>query len=222
MLEEKILGLKKDLITYASLIEIMVRDGIEGLLKKDAKLLQDILNVHEPRANAWEVEVDEKCTSIIAQYQPRAKELRTVLMILGMNRDLERMGDHAVNIAQSALYLIEHPQVKPFVDLPRMSEIVNAMLRDSITAFIQDDSALARDVCQRDDLVDDLRTRIKRELITYMTADPATIERALHITRISANLERIADLATNIGEDVMYMVEGLVIKHHLGEEKEKQ
>lgn len=218
MLTEKLTDLKKDLVEYAALVETMVKDGIQGLLKKDASKLQNILDKMEPKANLKEVELDEKCTSLIAQYQPKARDLRTILMVLGMNRDLERIGDHAVNIAQSSLYLIERPQVKPLLDLPRMGEIVDSMLRDSVTAFVNEDPQLGKDVRDRDDQVDDLRGQILRELITYMSADVSTIERALHIIRISDNLERIADLTTNVGEDVIFMVEGRVLKHNLQDE----
>jgi len=219
MLTEKLTDLKKDLVEYAALVEAMVEDGIQGLLQKDADKLQNILSKYEPRANLKDIELDEKCIALIAQYQPKAKDLRTILMVLEINRDLERMGDHAVNVAQSALYLIERPNVKPLLDIPRMSGIVNGMLRDSINAFIQEDSLLAKNVCERDDQVDELRGQILRELITYMSADVSTIERALHIIRISGNLERIADLTTNIGEEVIFMVEGRVLKHHQEERK---
>ena len=209
MLAEKLTELKKEVIEYTALIETMVGDGMQGLLKKDADKLRNVINEQEPKANLKENELDEKCISLIAQYQPKAKDLRTILVIQGMNRDLERIGDHAENIAESALFLIERPQVKPFVDLPRMSEIVRGMLRDSVNAFMQEDPQLGKNVRDRDDLVDDLR-----ELVTYMSADVSTIERALHIMRIADNLERIADLTTNVGEDVIFMVEGKVLKHN--------
>jgi len=219
MLAEKLTDLKKDLVEYAALIEVMVEDGIQGLLQKDADKLQNILTKYEPKANLKDIEMEERCITLIAQYQPKAKDLRTILMVLEINRDLERMGDHAVNIAQSALYLIERPNVKPLLDIPRMSEIVNGMLHDSINAFIQEDALLAKNVCERDDQVDELRGQILRELITYMSADVSTIERALHIIRISDNLERVADLTTNIGEEVIFMVEGRVLKHRQEENK---
>ena len=131
-----------------------------------------------------------------------------------MNNDLERMGDEAVNIAESSLFLIERPPVKPLIDIPRMAQEAMGMLRDSLSSLIREDTALASSVCQRDDVVDSLRDQILRELITYMASDPSTIERSLHLLRISRSLERIADLSTNICEDVIYMVEGKVIKHH--------
>ena len=215
MLAEKLTDLKKNLAEYAALIETMVADGIDGLLRKDTEKLQDVINKYEPQANLKDIELDEQCTSLLAQYQPKAKDLRTILMILGINHALERMGDHAANIARSALFLIERPQVKPLLDLPRMSEITNGMLRDSVNSFIREDAVLAKSIEERDDQVDKLRSQILRELITYMSADVSTIERALHIIRISDNLERIADLTTNIGEEVVFMIEGKVLKHHV-------
>jgi phosphate transport system protein len=131
-----------------------------------------------------------------------------------MNNDLERMGDHAVNISQSGLFLISKPQVKPLLDIPRMAEEVSKMLEDSLKSFVNEDAALAKSVCERDDIIDDYRDQIVRELITYMVSDPSTIERALHLIRIAGNLERIADLTTNICEDVIFMVKGELMKHH--------
>lgn len=214
MLKEKIISLKKELIEYATMVEKMIEKSIEGLLKREDKVLRNLIEVEEPKANEMEIQLDEICTNIIAQYEPRAGDLRTVLMILKMNNDLERMADHAVNIAQSSLFLIERPPVKPLIDLPTMAQLAMKMLRDSINSFINENSNLAKSVCQIDDRVDNLRDQILRELITYMSADPSTIERSLHLLRISTNLERIADLSTNICEDVIFMVDGRVIKHH--------
>jgi len=218
MLTEKLLYLKKQLVQYSSAIESMVNKSMKGLLSKDKGLLVEVIEQDEPKVNELEVEVDELCTNMIAQYQPRAKDLRTILMAFKMNNDLERMGDHAVNIAESALYLIERPQVKPFKDIPAMSEAVMKMLKDSIDSFVNGDAKLAKSVCERDNIVDDFKDKILAELIQIMNLDPSTIERSLHLLRISGNLERIADLSTNIGEEVMFMVEGRVIKHHHEEE----
>ncbi len=217
MLSEKLNLLKRDIVDFAAVIEKMVKNGIEGLLRKDKQMLQEIIDVLEVKANNYDVQIDAACTNLIAQYEHKARDLRMTLMILKMGNDLERMGDHAVNIAQSALYLVDRPLVKPFLDLPRMSELVNEMLRDAINAFINWDSKLGKAVCERDDAVDALRDQILRELISYMTADPGTIERAMHLIRIARDLERIADLTTNIGEEVLYMVDGRVIKHHVEE-----
>ena len=218
MLEERLQALKRELIDYASLVDAMIEKSIRGLMRKDTNLLSEVIEQDEPKSNAFEIELDEQCTSLIAQYQPIAKNLRTVLMILKMNSDIERMGDHAVNIAESGMYLVERAPVKPLLDTPRMAEEVVKMVNDSLLSFIDEDARLAKSVCERDDIVDGLANQILRELITYMSADPSTIERSLHLLDIAGNLERIADLSTNIGEDVIFMVEGRVIKHHKDEE----
>jgi phosphate transport system protein len=213
MLKERIVELKKNLTEFASLIENILEKSLKGLLRREKELLSGVIERDEPKTNVLEIEIEEQCISLLAQYQPEAKDLRTILMILKMNNDLERMGDHAVNICESALYLIERPEVKPLLDLPRMAEETKTMVRDSITAFINEDAKLAQSVCERDNTIDNLREQTIRELITYMTSDATTIERSLHLMRISHNFERIADLATNICEDVIYIVEGHIIKH---------
>jgi phosphate transport system protein len=222
MIEEKLVELKKELIEYAMLVETMVSKSISGLIKRDKAALMNVMQNEEPKANAYEIEMDELCTNLIAQYQPKAKNLRMILMALKMSNDLERMGDHAVNIVESALYLIERPQVKPLVDIPKMGDFTSKMLQNSINSFINEDAALAKSVCLMDDSVDDLKDKIFQELSALMASDPATIERSLHLLRISGNLERIADLSTNICEDVMYLVEGRVIKHHKDENMDKK
>jgi len=138
-------------------------------------------------------------------------------MISKISNDLERMGDHAVNIAESSLFLIERPLVKPLIDIPRMAELTIKMLKDSTVSFIDENASLAQNVCERDSSVDDLKDQILRELITFMSSDPSTIERSLHLLRISNNLERIADLSTNICEDIIFMTKGKIIKHHKGD-----
>jgi phosphate transport system protein len=214
VIEEKVNELKKKLITYAELIQGMVERSIKGLSDKNEALLKQVIEKDEQRANEHEIEIDEMCTTLIVTLQPKAIDLRTILMILKMNNDLERIGDHAVNISQSALRLIEQPLVKPLIDIPRMADEAKQMINDAITSFINKDVQLAKRVCERDNLVDSLRNQIIRELITYMVSDPSTIERALHLLNISKNLERIADLSTNICEDVIFLVEARVIKHH--------
>jgi len=214
MLEEKLNELKKKLIEEASLAQDMVKKSIEGLIKKRKEILEKITKEYEPKMNELEIELDELCTNLIALYQPEAGDLRTILMILKMNNDLERIGDLAVNISESALYLIERPPVKPLIDIPRMAEESIDMLKNAINSFINKDANLAKSVCEKDSVVDNLRDQILRELITYMSSDPSTIERSIHLIRISRCLERIADLSTNICEDVIFMTEGRIIKHH--------
>jgi phosphate transport system protein len=214
MIEEKINELKQRLTEYATHIEMMIEKSVDGLLKKDGGILKKVMNEDETRANNLEIELDDLCTTIIAQFQPKAKMLRTVLMILKMNNDLERMGDLAANICDSAVYLIDEPPVKPLIDIPVMADSTKSMIKDSITAFINENADLAKDVCKRDEEVDNLRNKILRELIAYMNKDTSIVERALHLMRITRNLERMADLSTNMCEDIIFMVKGQVIKHH--------
>jgi phosphate transport system protein len=221
LLEGRITELKRELVEYAALVERMIEKSTRGLIQKDKNLLTEVIEIDEPLANQKEIELDEICTTIIAQFQPAAKDLRTILMVLKINNDLERLGDHAVNIAQSALYLIERPPVDTLIDIPEMAQHTISMLKDSINSFVKEDALLCDEVCERDSVVDRLRLKILKELIVFMTEDSATIERALHLDRISKNLERIADLSTNICEDVIFMVEGRVIKHHQEESEDE-
>jgi phosphate transport system protein len=198
----------------------MVENSTKGLLEHDEGLLEQVIQTDEPRANDFEIDIDEMCTTLIVTLQPKAIDLRTILMALKMNNDLERIADHAVNISQSALVLIEQPLVKPLIDIPRLAEEVIQMMSDAIKSFINADSKLAKKVCERDSVVDALRNQIIRGLITYMISDSSTIERALHLLNVSKNLERIADLSTNICEEVLFLVDARVIKHHREEEKQ--
>jgi len=214
MLQEKLNGLKQKIVEYSSLVEGMIEKSIKGLLNKEKELLLEVIEKDEPKANDFEIELDEFCTTLIAQYEPKAKDLRTILMILKMNNDLERVGDLSVNICESSLFLIERPFVKPLIDIPRMAQESIGMLKNSIDAFVGEDAKLAKNVCERDNIVDGLREQIIRELFTFMISDTSTIERSLQLIKVSHNLERIADLSTNISEDVIFMVEGKIIKHH--------
>lgn len=214
MLVDKIIELKRSLMESSSLVENMVDKAIKGLLEKDMALLAEVIEQDEPKANTAEINLDEMCTTLIAQFEPKAKDLRTILMVSRMNNDLERMGDHAVNISHAAQFLIERPPVKPLLDIPRMAQVTVQMLKDAVNAFIDENPGLAKAVCERDQVVDDLRNQVLRELITYMTADPTTIERSMALIRVASNLERVADLSTNMCEDIIFMVAGRVIKHH--------
>ena len=214
MLRENLETLKEKLIESASLVEDMIEKSIRGLKERDENLLSEVTEQDEVKENALEIEIDEVCIHLIACYQPQATDLRTILMILKMNNDLERIGDEAVNISESALFLIDKPEVKPLIDIPKMAEQATNMLSDTLKALIEEDTQLAHEVCEKDDIVDGLRDQILKELTAFMAANPNTIERSLRLIRISRSLERIADLCTNICEDVIYMVEGRIIKHH--------
>lgn len=217
MLDSAINQLRKDIIEYSIFVDKMIHNSIKGLLEEERELLDMVINEYEQQANRREVEIENSAISIIARFSPKAKELRTILMILRMNNDIERIGDHAVDISESAIYLIERPRLKPFIDIPRMATTAREMLTNAIDSFIQEDVDLAREVCKKDDVVDAYRDQIMRELITFMIADVGAIERALRILNIARHLERIGDLSTNICEDVIYMIKGITIKHHLND-----
>ncbi|MGC8764594.1 MAG: phosphate signaling complex protein PhoU [Brevinematia bacterium] len=218
MLEDRLNSLKKRMLSYVSLIKEMIRKSIDSLLNEDESLAREVITELEPKANEEEIAVEEECIALIALYQPEAKELRIVMMISKMVSDIERMGDKAVNIAESAIELIGKPKIKPYIDIPRMTEETLKMIDDSIYSFINEDVCLAYEVLKKDDIVDDLRDQILRELISFMSSDPKTIEPSLHLLRIARNLEKIADITSNICEDVVYISEGKVIKHHYPDE----
>lgn len=218
MLKKELVSLKKRIIEYAALVENMIKNSIQGLMEKNEQMLKDVIENQEPKVNDMEVDIEEQSIITMAKFQPTAKDLRVILMILKMNNDLERMADHAVNIAERSFFLIEKPLVKPLIDIPKTAEITTQMLKDSIDSFIREDPKLAKSVCERDSKIDNLNNQVLRELITYMFSDPSTIERSIKLIQISSNFERIADLATNICEDVIYIVEGRMIKHRKDEE----
>jgi len=213
MLGAKLEEIKEKLVQSGSLVEGMVEKSIRGLIQGEKAVLLEVIEQDELKENELEVEIEEVCIHFIARYQPQAKDLRTIMMVSTINNDLERMGDEAVNISEGALFLIDRPQVKPLIDIPRMAEEAGKMMRDSLNSFIHEDTQLAKNVCGRDSIVDGLRNQILRELITFMASDPTTIERSIHLIRISRSLERIADLSTNICEDIVYMVDARTIKH---------
>lgn len=220
MLEERIGELKKEVTKFGGLVQAMITRSIRALTERSRELTRQVVGPDEVRANELEILLDEMCLNCIAQYGPKAKDLRMVVMILKMSNDLERMGDHAVNISESALFLMDRPEIKPLIDIPRMAGTVTQMVEESITAFIREDAVLAEDICRRDAVVDGLRDQISRELVTLISSGGAwIIEPALHLMRIARELERVADLCTNISEDVIYMVQGRVIKHHMEERK---
>jgi len=216
-LEGKIAELKQQLFTMAGIVEEMTTNSIKSLVNKDPALAAQVIGPDEDRVNRLEIENEDAAINLMALYQPEASNLRTIMMIIKITNDLERLGDHAVNISEAAQFLIARPAVKPLMDIPKMADHAIAMLKDSLDAFTRNDAELARAVCGRDTVVDDLNRKVKEDLSVYMAQDPKTIERALELIMISLNLERIADLATNIAEDVIYIATGQVIKHGKGE-----
>jgi len=214
MLRDKITELKHLLIQDAGLVEDMISRSMRGLLEKNPDMLYQVVKNQEPRVNAYDRSIDELCVQTIAQYEPVARDLRLVIMIIKMNKDLERMADHAVNVSESGLYLIANPFLGSYDDLRIMGESTVSMMKDSINAFVNEDIALAHLVCDRDDVVDQAGDKILKDLTVVMRGKKDVIPRALAVMRIAHNLERIADLSTNLAEEVVYIVEGRDIKHH--------
>jgi len=209
-------ALKTNLIRMGSLAEQAVHDSIRAMIERDAELASGVI-AKEGRINAFELENDDAVVDLLALQQPVASDLRFILSGLKINNDLERIGDHAVNIAESAISYADRPKLTIELALPRMGEIAETMLREAIDGFIHANPALARGVLRNDDIIDDLNRQTVGELVHVIRTDPEAVEQALDLVRVSRNLERIADLATNIAEEVIYVTEAHVVKHHLEE-----
>jgi phosphate transport system protein len=207
-------ALKQALLAMGALVEDQIRRVMHALLERDDALAREVIE-RDRRVNAYDVEIDEKCVELLALHQPAAGDLRVIMTAIKIVTDLERIGDQAVNIAQRALELNREPQLKPYVDLPRMAEKAQRMVKESLDAFVHHDTELARRVCAADVEVDGLKEQVFRELLTYMMQDPKTIPRAMRLILISRFMERTADHATNIAEMVIYMVEGKLVRHTL-------
>lgn len=205
--------LKKLILEMASLVEEMIIKSLIALKERNMILAEDVIK-SDDKINKMEIEVDNLCLKILALYHPEAKDLRKVTMIMKINNDLERIGDHSVNIAEKAITLADKPQVKPLIDIPRMAEKAIEMLRESLEAFVNANPELALEVCKKDDEVDSLEPQIMRELVTYMISDPKTIDQSILLILIARDIERVADLATNIAEDTYYITSGKILKHH--------
>ena len=215
----QIQDLSERVVAYARHVEDMIAACRSSLLGRTAAALHDVVEKAEPRANEFEVELEEECTSLIAQHQPMAKELRTILMVRSMTNDLERMADHAVNIAEAALACPGLFDAHPDEDLLKLFDETISMVTRAVRSFIDADAGMAGQVCESDALVDQMAAEMLERISTNMTRDNLSIEDSLCTLKIAGNLERIADLSTNIGEDVIYMTEGRVIKHHHDEER---
>ena len=211
---EELDALKQTLLAMGGLVEDQIRRVMRALIDRDGDLAQEVID-RDRQVNAYDVEIDEKCVELLALHQPTAGDLRFITTTLKIVTDIERIGDQAVNIAQRALELGREPQLKPYVDLPRMAEKAQRMVKESLDAFVSRDTALAREVCAEDSEVDALREQVFRELLTFMMEDPRTIPRAIRLILISRFLERVADHATNIAEMVIYMVESKMVRHTL-------
>jgi phosphate transport system protein len=211
--QQELNKLKENLLKMAGLAEQAISNAVEALVQRNTSLAEKTITEDE-KINQMEILIDEWCLKLLALHQPMAADLRFITSAMRINIELERIGDLAVNIAERVISLNQEPQLKPYIDIPRMAKITQSMVKDVLDAFVNGDTNLARAVCERDDQVDALNDQVFRELLTYMMADPKTITRAVHLIIVSRCLERIADHTTNIAEGVIFMVKALVIKHH--------
>ena len=211
--QEELDSMKARLLEMGGLAEERVRTAIDALVRRDPGLVIQVLDGDGP-INQFHIEIDGRCVKLLALHQPMAVDLRMVLSAVKINTDLERVGDLAINIAEAASRYLSHPPVKELVDIPKMAEIAHSMLRDALDAFVRRDTALAQRVLDEDDALDALKTQVFRDLLAYMIKAPQTIEPALDLILISRHLERIGDHATNIAEDVIYMVSAKDVRHH--------
>ena len=214
--QQELSALKERLLAMGGLAEDRVRTAILGLVERDGHLIEEVLNGDMP-VNELHIEIDDLCLKLLALHSPLAADLRAVMAAIKINSDLERVGDLAVNIAEAARLYTTHPPVKRLIDIPRMATTAQSMLRDALDSYVRGDMQLAQHVLDEDDTLDSLKTQVFRELLTYMLQSPSTIEPALDLILISRHLERIGDHATNIAEDVIFMVSGRDVRHHAAE-----
>ena len=209
---EELEAMQARLLEMGGLAEERVRAAVQGLVLRDQSLIETVAGGDEP-LNQLHIELDNRCFRLLALHQPMATDLRAIVAALKINTDLERVGDLAVNIAQASQRYLGHPPVKKLIDIPRMGDIAQAMLRDALDAYVKHDTALAQQVLDRDDHLDGLKSQVFRELLTHMLQNQATVEPALNLILVSRHLERIGDHATNIAEDVIFMVSARDVRH---------
>ena len=213
--DDELKDLKAKLLRMGGMVEEQIQGALRALVERDSRLAREIIE-NDHQVNTLDVEVDEDCLRLLALQQPTARDLRLITTAMKISTELERMSDLAENVCERAIELNEEPQLKPYIDIPRMANWALRMVREALDAFVMSDSALARKVTADDDFIDDLTQQLFRELLSFMIENPQTITRAIRITFIAKYLERIADHATNVAELVVYMVEGKIIRHTLG------
>jgi phosphate transport system protein len=205
--------LNKKLLEMAGLVESAINRSVRSLVDQSRELAEQVIR-DEPKINSMEMEIDGMVTRLLALRQPVARDLRFLTSALKINTDLERMGDLAQHIAERSLSLMHHPLVKPMVDIPNMASLVQSMLLNCLDAFVKGDEALARSVLLADDEVDRLRDAVYAELLGTMQRDPTVVSAAVDLIFVARNLERIGDHATNIAEDVVFLIKGIDVRHH--------
>jgi phosphate transport system protein len=211
---EELEDLQGRLLEMGTLVESAIHNSVRALMERSEALAQQVLG-NEDRINHLEIEIDELSVRLLALQQPMAKDLRFLTAAIKINTDLERMGDLAVNIVERAIALMNRPPVKPLIDIPQMARTAESMVRKSLDAFVKREPELARSVLLSDDTVDRLRDSIHSELVSFMQEDPESIPQALDLILVARHLERIADHATNIAEDTLFLVKGVDVRHHL-------
>jgi len=217
--ERELESLKTTIVRMGSITEEAIHGSIKAFLKQDRTLAERVI-AGDGRINTLEIEIDNAIVDILALQQPVAIDLRLILAAQKITNDLERLGDHAVNIAQSALGMADQACREPLQELPAMGTLAETMLREALDGFIHNDAALGNKVLRNDDLIDAMNQQVIREVVKRMKADQATIDCGLEIIRVSRNLERVADLATNIAEEVIFVAQARIVKHHAGEPPE--
>ncbi|HJU05153.1 MAG TPA: phosphate signaling complex protein PhoU [Nitrospiraceae bacterium] len=210
--DEELKELKEKILRMGGLVESQIQGALRALTERDSALAKQVIE-NDHRVNALDVEVDEDCLRLFALYQPAARDLRFITTAMKISTELERMSDLAENIAERTIELNDEPQLKPYIDIPRMANWSMRMVKESLDGFVNSDAELARKVCADDDFVDVLTEQLFRELLSFMLEDPKTTTRAIRLTFIGKYIERIADHATNVAELVVYMVEGKIIRH---------
>ncbi len=211
--EQELEKLTGKLLEMSALVESAVYRSVQGVVEKNQELAEQVLK-NEARINQLEIEVDDMAIGLLALQAPLATDLRLITAALKINTDLERMGDLSVSIAQSGIALIREPVIRPLIDIPHIAGLAQGMVRKALDAFVHRDPELARSVLASDDAVDNMRTASYHELISFMESNPAQISQSLYLLSVVRNLERIADHATNIAEDVLYLVKGIDVRHH--------
>jgi phosphate transport system protein len=214
--EEDLSELKQKLLTMGSLVERALHQAVKALVERDAQLGLQIFDGEEA-INMLQIEIDDRAMRLLALQQPMATDLRLIASAVKINNDLERIGDLCVNIVQRVLSLINQSPISPMIDLPRMAALAEKMLHDALDAFVNRNADLARTVLEGDDKVDRFRDDIFQELVRFMTNHPEAVQRGIDLLLISRNIERVADHATNIAEDVIYVVAGRDVRHHIEE-----
>jgi phosphate transport system protein len=210
--ERELREIKESLIYMGALAEKAIAKDINALLDRDSALARRVI-AEDDQIDQLDVEIEEKCIRLLALRQPAAKDLRFITTAIKINGHLERIGDMAVNIAEKVVILNEEPQLKPYIDIPRMGEVAQGMIRESIESLISEDITLANKVRKDDEVIDNLNEQIFRELLTFMMEDTRSVHRAMIITQISKNLERISDHAKGIADMVIYMITGKSVRH---------